>query len=151
MHKFLSILALSLLCSNVIAQSIYQWTDEQGVVQYGQRPPASGNYQQINIKAAPAPGGQAGTTEAENKARVSTEPSSQPQPATSALEQRRAQRAQAEQQATACTQLKSQLETLLNNPRLRRTNAAGEVERIGEDERQQMIQQTQERLQQDCN
>ena len=67
-----------------------------------------------------------------------------------AAEQRRLQRAKAEQRSAACEKLRSNLETLLDNPRLRRTTAAGEVERIGEDERQLMISKTQEDLRENC-
>ncbi len=151
MHKFLSILTLSLLCFTAAAEAIYQWTDTHGVVQYGQRPPASGSYQQINIQAAPAPGGQLRALEVETKTPEPAAASTQTPPAVSAAEQRRAQLAQKERRATACAQTRSNLETLLNNPRLRRTNAAGEVERIGEDERQQLIQQARDQLKQNCD
>lgn len=148
MYKFLSALTLSLLCTSAMAQQIYQWTDDHGVVQYGQRPPASGNYQQINIKTPPPSGPVKSPAVATDQP---SEVSTNSTPAESAAEQRNAQRLREEQHAAACAKVRSNLETLLNNPRLRRTNAAGEVERIGEDERQQMIQQAREQLKQDCD
>lgn len=145
MHKFLSVLVLSLLCSSAIAQHVYQWTDDRGVVQYGQRPPVDGRYQQIDIKTAPPPGG------------AVRKPAPQPEPQTdtatneaSQAERRQAQREREKQRLAACAQTRKNLETLLNNPRLRRTNADGEVERIGEDERQQLILHARDRIEQDC-
>ena len=70
--------------------------------------------------------------------------------ADTAAEQRRQQRAEAEQRSAACEKVRSNLDTLLNNPRLRRTTADGEVERIGEDERQLMISKAQDNLRENC-
>lgn len=143
MQKLMIALALGLLSSSAMAQQMYQWKDERGVVQYGQLPPAGVPYQQIRVQPSPPPGGQL------------REPPPLPlQPDTSArdaAEQRNFERAQAEQRAAACDKLRSNLETLLNNPRLRRTNEAGDVERIGEDERQRLISQAQENLQENCS
>lgn len=143
MRKLMTLLALSLLCASAMAQQIYQWTDEQGVVQFGELPPADTPYHQRDIRA-PAPIGgvlrppptlqtETDTTEADARA-----------------EERQQQREAAEQLIAYCTQLRGDLTTLQNNPRLRRTNAEGEVERIGEDERQRLIQEAQQNLQEHC-
>lgn len=145
MRKLLPALMLSLLCTSTMAQQIYQWTDDQGVVQYGQRPPADRHYQQRSIEVAPPPGGTLRQPNPEPK-----EPTDKTEQTQSLAEQRRMAAEQKKQQAAACTRLRDNLKTLEDNPRLRRTNKAGEVERIGEDERQQMIQQLREQLKQDC-
>lgn len=143
MRKLMTLLALSLLCSSAMGQQIYQWTDERGVVQFGQLPPANTPYHQRDLRA-PAPIGgelrsppplQTGidTTEADARA-----------------EQRQQQREAAERLLVYCGQMRGDLVTMQNNPRLRRTNADGEVERIGEDERQRLIQETQQNLQEHC-
>ena len=141
MRKLMTLLALSLLCSSAMGQAIYQWTDERGVVQFGQLPPANTPYQQRDIRA-PAPiGGELRTPDA---------PTAAPQTTAADAEQRQQQRAAEQQRIAYCSQLRADLITLQDNPRLRRTNADGEVERIGEDERQQLIQQARDNLEEHC-
>lgn len=142
MRKLMILVTLSLLCSSVAAQQIYQWKDERGRMQFGQLPPADTPYQPLDIRA-PAPIG--------GELRAPTPPPPVDHEAIEAAEQqRREQQAQAALNETYCEQLRRDLTTLQDNPRLRRTNADGEVERIGEDERQRLIQQTQENLGKRC-
>lgn len=141
--SLIAMLTLGLLSTGALAQQMYQWTDERGVTQYGQLPPTGSHYRQITVQPSPPPGGQLRAPaplplKADTSARDA------------AAEQRRQQRAEAEQRSAACEKLRSDLDTLLNNPRLRRTTAAGEVERIGEDERQLMISKAQENLRENC-
>lgn len=143
MRKLMTLLVLGLLCSSALGQQIYQWTDERGVVQFGQLPPANTPYHQRDIRA-PAPIG----GELRDPAPLQTETSTTE--ANGSAEQRQQQRAEAEQRIAYCAQLRADLTTLQNNPRLRRTNADGEVERIGEDERQRLIQEAQQNLQEHC-
>lgn len=141
MRKLMTLLTLSLMCSSAAGQAIYQWTDERGVVQFGQLPPADTPYQKRDIRA-PAPiGGELRT------------PATPPPPADSTAAdttQRQQQDAEAAQRLAYCSQLRADLVTLQSNPRLRRTNADGEVERIGEDERQQLIQESRDNLETHC-
>lgn len=141
MRKLITLVTLSLICSAAAAQQIYQWTDERGTVQFGQLPPADTPYQPLNIRA-PAPiGGQLRAP--------ATVPTAPPREnVTSAVRQR--EQRQAEATREYCQQLRKDLTTLQDNPRLRRTNAEGEVERIGEDERQRLIQLAQGNLQEHC-
>jgi len=112
-------------------------------MQFGQLPPANTPYQPLDIRA-PAPIG----GELRAPAPRPTEPRNNAQ--ADAAEQRRLQQAQAESKKTYCEQLRKDLTTMQDNPRLRRTNAEGEVERIGEDERQRLIQETQDNLKEHC-
>lgn len=142
MRKFMTLATLSLLCFSAAAQQIYQWADEQGRPQFGQLPPADRSYQQLDIRA-PAPiGGQlrapAALPERDNHATTSQPPKS------------RQQQAAADELKSYCEQLERDLVTLQNNPRLRRTNADGEVERLGEDERQRLMQQVRDNVEQHC-
>lgn len=143
MRKLTTLLALCLLCSSVMSQPIYQWTDERGVVQFGQLPPVNTPYRQLDIRA-PAPIGGELRAPAPLPAAPSKEDTDR---------QRRQQQAiaeAAELNRAYCEQIQQDLTTMQNNPRLRRTNADGEVERIGEDERQQLIQQRQKELHTHC-
>lgn len=143
MRKLMTLATLSLLCCSASAQQIYQWTDERGRTQYGQLPPANTPYQQVDIRA-PAPiGGQL-------RAPASIPTTLDRTDADRAGEERVRARKRSEATQEMCEQLEKDLTTLENNPRLRRTKADGEVERIGEDERQQLIQQTRDNLQKHC-
>lgn len=55
MKKLLLLIAISLLCTATIsvAGKIYKWTDSEGNVHYGARPPA-GQGQQMKVPKAPA-------------------------------------------------------------------------------------------------
>lgn len=141
MRKLMTLATLSLICCSAAAQQIYQWTDERGRTQYGQLPPANAAYRQLDIRA-PAPIG------GELRAPASSPTTADRTDAARTSEEHAREQAQATQ--AMCKQLEKDLTTLENNPRLRRTNADGEVERIGEDERQQLIAQTRENLQQHC-
>lgn len=141
MRKLMTLLALSMVCSAAMGQQIYQWTDDRGVVQFGQQPPANTPYQKRDIRAPLPIGGEL---------RTPADPVTETDTTDADTEQRQQQRAEEEQRITYCAQLRADLITLENNPRLRRTNADGEVERIGEDERQQMIQEARENLQEHC-
>ena len=143
MRKLMTLLALSLLCASAMGQQIYQWMDERGVVQFGQLPPANTPYHQRDLRA-PAPLG----GELRDPAPLQTEIDTTE--ANARAEQRQQQRDQAEQLIGYWAQLRGYLATMQNNPRLRRTNADGEVERIGEDERQRLIQEAQQNLQEHC-
>lgn len=141
MRKLMTLLALSLMCSSAMGQAVYQWTDERGIVQFGQLPPADAPYQKRDIRSPLPIGGEL---------RSPATPSTTAETADADAVQRQQQRAAEEQRLTYCTQLRADLTTLQDNPRLRRTNADGEVERIGEDERQQLIQQAEQNLQEHC-
>lgn len=143
MRKLMTLLAWSLLCSSAMGQQIYQWKDERGVTQFGQLPPANTTYHQRDLRAPLPIGGEL------------REPPPLPAATDRRVVEAEAERRQQQRAATAqliayCAQLRGDLTTLQDNPRLRRTNAEGEVERIGEDERQRLIQQTQHNLQEQC-
>lgn len=133
---------MSAFAGSAAAQSMYRWTDDRGGIQFGQQPPADRPYQRVDIKASQPPGGSLREREVVN----------QPEAATAAEDPPNNQaKVDSERQAQVCKQLKANLSTLENNPRLSRTNAQGEVERIGEDERQSLISQTREELSTDCS
>lgn len=142
MHKTLIALTLGLLSSLAVAEQMYRWVDDQGVAQFGQQPPEGRQYQRMDIISAPPPGG------------ALREPAPLPAPPTAASDQD--QRQEANDQAMEarrleqCGKLQTNLRTLESNPRLSRTNEAGEVERIGEDERQELIAQAKSDLESYC-
>ncbi|WP_150305116.1 DUF4124 domain-containing protein [Pseudomonas saliphila] len=142
MYKMLTVLSLALLCSNAIAVSMYQWTDDRGGSQFGQQPPADRPYRIVDINTPPPPGG----VLRERQPLPPIEAKAPQDP-----DERAANRAREAELQRHCEQLNKNLETLVNNPRLTRTSASGEVERIGEDERQKMILDARNGLEERCN
>lgn len=142
MQKIITALCLAALCSSATAASMYQWTDERGVLQFGQQPPVDRPYRIVDINTPPPPGGAL-------RERQSLPAAEAKDPKGAA--ERSAARKQAAELKEHCEHLHQNLNTLSNNPRLTRTTASGEVERIGEDERQQMIADTRSEIDSKCN
>src|SRR5690606_23402233 len=118
MRKSMTLMALALFCTSAAGQQIYQRTDAQGRVQFSQLPPANTPYQQRDIRA-PAPIG--------GELREPAAPATvDPAQTEAQAQQRQQEQARAEQLRTYCQQLRTDLKTLQDNPRLRRTNADGE-------------------------
>lgn len=142
MYKTLIALTLSLISSAAVAEQMYRWVDDQGIPQFGQQPPEGRNYQRVDLISAPPPGGTLRTPAplAEPEA-PSAEPGRRQAAADKAMDAKRLEQ---------CGQLQSNLRTLETNPRLSRTNDAGEMERIGEDERQALISQARADLENYC-
>ncbi|AQZ93564.1 hypothetical protein BVH74_01760 [Halopseudomonas phragmitis] len=143
MRKSLFAIALSLLCSSAMATQMYRWTDDRGQVQFGQQPPADRAYQRIDIKSPPPPGGELRTPAPP----VATDPELERQH----NEDQQAARARQAQRERECAELRDNLQTLLDNPRLRRTDASGELVRVTEEERQAAIERTRSDLREYCN
>ncbi|KAA0690457.1 DUF4124 domain-containing protein [Halopseudomonas laoshanensis] len=144
MYKTLVALTFGLLSSVAVAEQMYRWVDDQGVPQFGQQPPEGKSYQRVDITASPPPGG------------ALREPAPLPSRDANPEEDQQSEiQAKADKAAEAkrleqCTQLQANLRTLETNPRLSRTNDAGEVERIGEDERQELIAKAKADLENYC-
>jgi len=146
MRYTLIALALSLTCSHVMAAKLYKWVDDNGVTQFSQQPPANDRYERMNVAAPPKLGS--------NMAPAATSTDSQTASDAEASTDSAEQKAKRQQQAirdAQCAKLREDLTTMENNPRLGRTNADGEMERIGEDERQSMMTQAQEELAENCD
>lgn len=141
MKRLIVALLLSLASTSGLAESMYQWTDDRGTVQYGQQPPADRPYQRVDIRAAPSPGAPVRSSQ---PAEPKTEEPAMQDPTGKADEATK--REQEAKRLEDCEKLRGNLVTLSDNPRLSRQNAQGEIERIGEDERQQMIAEAKQNL-----
>lgn len=126
--------------AQAMAGTIYRWVDANGVTHFSAQPPQGQQAQSLRLAVQPPPA-----------------PASQPAATTGEREQqdieRKVKREIAEQQAerkTYCTALRTQLAQLENNPRIR-VEQAGQVRRLGEEERQARIAETRKRLSEDCN
>lgn len=145
MKKLIAAVALTLASTSGVAETMYQWTDERGRVQYGQQPPADRPYQRLDIRAAPSPGAPVRSSQPAE--------ADKPEPAPRAADGKVDAATKREQEAKRladCEKLRGNLITLTDNPRLSRQNDQGEVERIGEDERQTMIAEAKQNLATHC-
>ena len=138
-------IALSLACTQVMAAKLYKWVDENGVTQFSQQPPASQQYERMNVSAPP----QLGSTPTPAHTPPETQAGTSSESGSTAAQQ--AEREQKELREAQCAKLREDLNTLENNPRLGRTNADGQMERIGEDERQAMMTRAREELASYCD
>lgn len=138
MRTLLVIATLTLFSSTLMATQMYRWVDDNGVVQFGQNPPADRAYESVQQRAAPAISGQLRQPEVTPEADERQRETSQQDMA--------AQREREAKREAECQQLQQRLQTLQENPRLRFTNDAGELEVMGEDRRQQLIKETREDL-----
>jgi len=64
MKKYFVGVFVLFLCSTAFATSLYKWTDEKGVVHYGDKDDSKGSAQQITTQPAPPPPAVAGATAA---------------------------------------------------------------------------------------
>jgi hypothetical protein len=143
MLRVIALVIAGLSCTGLAAESLYRWTDDQGNVQFSQHPPANRPFAEVNIRTSPPPGGQLREREKpSDPAPAADQPEATQQPAPSLSAADRAQ---------LCQQARSDSSTLVNNPRLMRTLPSGERERIGEEERQELIRKAQAEIQTFCD
>lgn len=143
MHKTLIALTFGLLSSVVAAEQMYRWIDDQGVPQFGQQPPEGKAYQRMDISSPPPPGG---TLRAPAPLPKSADSEAQAEEDPSTTDE-----ALAAKRAEQCAKIRSNLQTMERNPRLSKTTDDGETVRIGEEERQEMMEQARSDLEEFCN
>ncbi|MGK9067550.1 DUF4124 domain-containing protein [Stutzerimonas chloritidismutans] len=139
----LTILAGTLLLAlsgNVMAGQVYKWVDAQGTTHFGAQPPA-GQTAEAFSTAVPVP-----------------RPASPPPHQDEAEQEQQAIDKKVKQQVAKqeaelksyCTTLRTNLAQLENNPRVR-IEEAGKMRRLGEEERQQRISETQRKISETCS
>lgn len=146
MRKMVIAIVLGLTSTHAMAEKLYKWVDENGVTQFSQQPPAGNQYERMNVTPPPKIGSEA--------APVTPPITDSPADAEGESEAAANQQTEREQQAlrdAQCAKLREDLQTMETNPRLARTNAEGEMERIGEDERQSMMATAREELATYCD
>ncbi len=123
------------------AAPIYKWVDAQGVTHFTATPPVSGQASIVPAAkqppaapaaSAPTRSDDAGQSQADIEARVRQEVAQQEK-----------------ERADYCLQLRTNLAQLRNNPRLR-MEVDGEMRRLGEDERQSKISETEQAIAENC-
>jgi hypothetical protein len=134
-------LLLAMMCTAVTAETLYRWADDSGNPQFGQHPPANRPFTEVNIRASQPPGGQLRARQEPAPAVEENTPADAPAEPQAMSEEVRKQR---------CERARADAQTLENNPRLARTLPSGERERIGEDERQELIRQARADIERYC-
>ncbi|MBB5210901.1 DUF4124 domain-containing protein [Microbulbifer hydrolyticus] len=149
-------LSLSLLAASALADGIYKWVDENGVVHFGSQPPQK---EQVEVVKAPkserykkwheeqqalvAQKKMATAAEAQsNKASAEGAPQGQ--------QDNRPSEAEMAARAQRCRSAQQRLQELESHARVREVDASGSYRVLPEEERQQRIQQTRQILQSNC-
>lgn len=130
------------MSSSVTAAQIYKWVDAQGTTHFGAQPPAGQMAETLSRVAAPP--------------KPTTQPTAAEQDENPDAQQRDIDRKVKQQVASQeaerkryCETLRTNLAQLENNPRVR-VEENGEVRRVTEDERQERIAETRQKIGENC-
>jgi len=164
--ELLVILAVGLacVCGSAAASDIYSWTDENGVVHYGDTPPETGHAKKIDVQEAYRPG----TTDAyplsddhQDSPAVETEEATEENPedsVKSAAQQRREEIARDRQERNQeqaeldlmCSRHKQRLEQVEPARRVFYTNEQGESVRMDDDTRIGLVEESRSFIDKNC-
>ncbi len=141
------ILCAGLLLSGITsvqAATVYKWVDSQGQTHFGSQPPLGLDSERLNTRIH-APAAQAGSSE--QAATDGSEERAQKEA------DREVKRQVAQEQAeleTFCRDMRTRLAQLKNNPRLL-AEVDGQMVRLSEEERQNRIRETEEKISEFCS
>jgi hypothetical protein len=133
------------LSATSMASQVYKWVDDKGVTHFGANPPQGQAATSVNTIIA-QPKAPAAATKLTAPA---VDSSNAEQQAIDAKVKQQVAKDAAERKAY-CESVRTNLAQLQNNPRLR-TEVNGEQVRLGEDERQAKIAETQKAIKDNCN
>lgn len=145
-HVFLTGTLLVLMSTTAVASQVYKWVDAQGITHFGAQPPAGQHAMTIDTKtsiATPPKGPEKPTA-------PTFESIADPEQAQIDKKVKAEVAAKAAERKQYCTDVRTSLAQLENNPRLR-TEVNGEMRRLDEDERQQRITETKKAISENCD
>jgi hypothetical protein len=140
--RFLAGGLLLALCGNVMAAQVYKWVDAQGVTHFGAQPPQGQQLETLNTVPAPA-----------KSAATPQPPAQEEADADQSSIDRKVKQQVAAQEAERkryCESMRTNLAQLQNNPRVR-VEDNGETRRLTEEERQSRINETRDKIAENCN
>jgi hypothetical protein len=140
--RFLAGGLLLALCGNVMAAQVYKWVDAQGVTHFGAQPPQGQQVETVNTVTAPA-----------KSAATPQPPAQEEADADQSSIDRKVKQQVAAQEAERkryCESMRTNLAHLQNNPRVR-VEDNGETRRLTEEERQSRINETRDKIAENCN
>ena len=130
------------MSSSVTAAQIYKWVDAQGTTHFGAQPPAGQTAETLSrVAAPPKPASQPSATE------QTEDPDAQQRDIDRKVKQQVAN--QEAERKRYCETLRTNLAQLENNPRVR-VEENGEVRRVTEEERQERITETRQKIAENC-
>jgi hypothetical protein len=146
--------ALSGLAGQTIALAteVFKWTDEDGIVHFSDMPRENGASEQINVQGVYKPG----TLEpAKPASEEQAEPGETPQSAAQQRRERMAQEREERREAREeteqmCARHRSRLEQMEPARRVFVTNEDGESERLDDDQRMALINESKEFIAKNC-
>lgn len=140
--RFLAGGLLLALCGNVMAAQVYKWVDAQGVTHFGAQPPQGQQVETVNTVTAPAK--PAATPQSVEQDEAEADQSS--------IDRKVKQQvaAQEAERKRYCETMRTNLAQLQNNPRVR-VEDKGETRRLTEEERQSRINETRDKIAENCN
>ena len=126
--------------------AFYKWVDANGVTQYSQSPPPSGQYKEMRSSLPP------GDSNAERQSAETSpppqNPATEPTPAAPPDDQELARQQAAREQN--CQLAKQRLSQLENHPRIRYMAADGSVRVMSEEEKQAKLMETRNMMNEMC-
>ncbi len=143
----IAVLALA-VTPPLMADTIYKWVDESGTVHYGERPPEGVDAVPVSVGSSGSVSG--GDPYAETRAAQAAQKASAAERMTetgAAMEQ---QQQDQERLAAACAAQKARLEQLIPRPKVLLQNPDGTTRMLGDQERLDMIEESQKFVDQNC-
>jgi hypothetical protein len=137
------------LCSPASAGPIYKWVDAQGTTHYGTQPPKGQQATSVNPGIAPSRAVAPAPVTAESDAVTDAQDGLDPEQEAINAQVKADVAAQAAQRAENCKTYRTNLAQLENNPRVR-IEDAGQIRRLGEEERQAKIAETKQLISDNC-
>jgi len=149
------IVPLALSISDAVAKKgeVYRWTDENGVVHFGERPEGTVNAEQVIIRKSPA------SSTASSSADISTDEDQQQEPQPSYAQQRRDEREKKRQEtserqkeiAAGCEQRRQIVSRLEPSSRVMVNNEDGTVSRLDDNVRLEALAEAKAYIAEKCD
>lgn len=140
---FFTLLATATLTAN--AGGIYRWTDENGGVHFGEKPPSAARGEPVAVRGtAPSSDAAAAQKRLDDIRAAANKPAQKDGGAAVQDEETR------KKIARNCEIYRSNLATMKNNPRVKETLPNGEMAFIGEDEKTKRIEATEKLIAEHC-
>ncbi|MBU0807713.1 DUF4124 domain-containing protein [Pseudomonas sp. MIL19] len=133
------------MSATAMASQVYKWVDAQGVTHFGAQPPQGQEATSINT-ATPQP---KPVVSEEKKAAPTFESIADPEQAAIDKKVKQEIAAKEAERKKYCTDMRTNLAQLQNNPRVR-VEVDGELRRLNEEERQARISETQKSITDNC-
>ncbi|WP_236211548.1 DUF4124 domain-containing protein [Metapseudomonas otitidis] len=158
MHRMIFAGLVLALSTSAMAGQVYKWVDAQGVTHFGAQPPQGQDSTQVSTGKAEPKEPKASFENPYPVLNKAEEPAKAPAQAKPASEDEqkaideKVKKDVAKQEAERkeyCTQLRTNLAQMQNNPRLR-VEDKGEVRRLTEEERQSRLKVTQKAIAENC-